>query len=97
MLDAVKTRLQITHNDDDAMLMQLIEAASVYFSVLVGIDVAFETETDKVQKYAKQLAIEYIRYGYNNAADEFETNYEADLTRLITMAAVQKRKGVTGE
>lgn len=86
LLNELKSRLRITWNDEDAELEKIIERGKSYFKQLTSKTFSFaldDVETD--------LLLERCRYVYNNAADEFETNFAKELKRLILDVAVEKR------
>lgn len=83
MLEELKDRLQITWNDTDPDLKEIIEGAKSYLEHLTGATFDFEKE-----KWPKELLFERCRYVYNNEADEFEKNFIRELSRLILLVAL---------
>jgi hypothetical protein len=85
LLQDLKGRLRITWNDEDEDLMKLIERGRAYLSRLTGASFDFSLE-----EWPKEILLERCRYVYNNAADEFEKNYQHELSRLIFLVAIGK-------
>lgn len=91
LLDELKSRLRITWNDEDETLKTQLSNGKAYLSEVTGASFDYEKEES-----AKELLIERCRYVYNNAADEFEANFQAGLSRLILKVAIGKA-GVINE
>lgn len=87
LLKELKNRLHITWNEDDPDLENIIKRAKAYFLRLTGKSFSFAPEDEETE-----LLYERCRYVYNNAADEFEKNFEDELKRLILHVALEKRK-----
>lgn len=85
LLDDLKSLLNITWTDKDEDLMKIIERAKAYLSNLTGASFDFSKE-----EQPKDILLERCRYVYNNAADEFEVNYQHELARLILQVALGK-------
>jgi len=83
----IKHALAITWSDEDREIKKLA-AKSVYaINELVGTEIDLE-----INMSARELVIERCRYAYNNAVDEFEKNFQAELSRLILRVAIEERK-----
>lgn len=82
LLKELKDKLRITW-DDDKNLLEKIENAKSYFSVLTNAKFDYENE-----KWPKDLLLDRCRYDYHNSLDEFEKNYAKELRRLIAMVAI---------
>lgn len=87
LLAELKNRLRITWDDEDVELNRIINRAKAYFKKLAGKSFSFGPDDDETE-----LLYERCRYVYNNAADEFEKNFERELKRLILHVSLEKRK-----
>lgn len=87
LLDDVKEALAITWDEEDNNILKLIDRSIYYINNLVGVELDL-----KVNLSARELVINRIRYEYNNALDQFETNFEKPLSRLILHAALKERE-----
>lgn len=85
LLAQLKAILRITWNDEDVELKNLLLRSKVYLQELCGTLFDFSTEEAPLS-----LLLERCRYVYNNAADEFETNFQHELSRLILNVALGK-------
>lgn len=93
LLQRLKNNLRITWDDDDVYLQQLLQDGQEYFVGLTNRQ--FDWQTEHV---VTGLLLDYCRYVYNHAADDFEVNYAKPLRRLIWMSAVGRiGKEVTHE
>jgi hypothetical protein len=78
--DTLKEYLDITWDDShtDAKLDGILERAQAKICAYAGSDsVDFGDGTEE-----QQLLLDLCRYIYNNASEDFETNYKADLLML---------------
>jgi hypothetical protein len=91
LLIDLKARLRITWDDEDTDLGKLISRAKAYLSNLTGASFDFSKD-----EWPKEILLERCRYVYNNAADEFEVNFQSDLSRLILQVALGKVGVVSG-
>jgi len=87
LLDDVKEALAITWDEEDNNILKLIDRSIYYINDLVGVELDL-----KVNLSARELVINRIRYEYNNALDQFETNFEKPLSRLILHVALKERE-----
>lgn len=87
LLDDVKEALAITWDEEDSNIIKLIDRSVYYINNLVGVELDL-----KVNLSARELVINRIRYEYNNALDQFETNFEQPLSRLILHVAIKERE-----
>ncbi|TKH73969.1 hypothetical protein FC686_21765 [Bacillus cereus] len=87
LLDEVKHVLAITWTEEDNNIIKLIDRSIYYINDLVGAVLDL-----KVNLVARELVINRIRYEYNNALDQFETNFEQPLSRLILHVALKERE-----
>lgn len=87
LLDEVKEALAITWDEEDSNIIKLIDRSVYYINDLVGVELDL-----KVNLSARELVINRIRYEYNNALDQFETNFEQPLSRLILHVALKERE-----
>jgi hypothetical protein len=86
-----KSRLRITWNDEDTDLKKIINRTKAYLSNLTGASFDFSKE-----EWPKDILLERCRYVYNNAADEFEVNFQQELARLILQVALGKVGVING-
>ena len=77
MLEEVKDHLQITWDDEDSRIEDIIKRGKANLEGLAGVELDFVTPGQ-----ARTLLFEYCRYDYNNAADLFEENFQRQLLRL---------------
>lgn len=84
MLQAVKTYLKITWDDEDASLQSIIERGKAYLNDLAGAELDFD-----VAGPPRSLLLDYCRYVYNNASEYFEENFASELLRLQLQMGVK--------
>jgi hypothetical protein len=89
LLEQLKSILRITWVDENEILMSLLLRSKVYLQNLCGATFDFFSEEEPLS-----LLLERCRYVYNNSADEFEKNFQHELSRLILNTALGK-VGVT--
>lgn len=80
LLDELKLYLDITWEDahTDAKLSGILSRAVTKMKAYAGkSDLAFEAGSEELQ-----LLLDMCRYVYNNASEDFETNYLPDLLML---------------
>ncbi|AMR06511.1 hypothetical protein [Bacillus thuringiensis] len=87
LLDDVKHALAITWTEEDNNIVNLIGGSVYYINNLVGAELDL-----KVNLVARSLVINRVRYEYNNALDQFESNFEQPLSRLTFQVALDERK-----
>jgi len=87
LLDEVKEALAITWTEEDNNIVKLIGRSVYYINDLVGAELDLT-----VNLVARELVINRIRYEYNNALDQFESNFAQPLSRLIFHVALDERK-----
>lgn len=89
MLSDLKLTLDITWEDDDTddKLTNIIERAEYTMNEYAGEEIDFDSD-----KTARQLVLDLCRYIWNNVAEEFKTNFGADLTQLRTKYQVKRKK-----
>ncbi|MDZ5712243.1 phage head-tail connector protein [Jeotgalibacillus haloalkalitolerans] len=94
LLNDLKEKLRITWTDEDDALDKLLKKSKHYIEGITGARnaLAFDYSVDLT---AAELVLEHSRYVYNNAGDEFQQNYHADLVRLQIQVAI--KVGVTNE
>lgn len=91
LLDDVKHALAITWTGEDNNIIKLIDRSVYYINDLVGAVLDL-----KVNLVARELVINRIRYEYNNALDQFESNFFQPLSRLTLQVALDERKTSDG-
>lgn len=79
MLDTLKNYLDITWQDahTDAKLSGILARAQTKLCAYAGAALTFADGSDELQ-----LLLDMCRYVYNNASEDFETNYLPDLLML---------------
>ncbi|MBJ7955840.1 hypothetical protein [Bacillus cereus] len=87
LLDDVKHALAITWTEEDNNIIKLIDRSVYYINDLVGAELDLT-----VNLVARELVINRIRYEYNNALDQFESNFFQPLSRLTFQVALDERK-----
>jgi hypothetical protein len=92
LLTDLKYLLRITWIEEDVDLIKIIERSKTYLCKLTGASFDFTKE-----EWPKEILLERCRYVYNNAADEFEVNYQSELARLILQVALGKVGVVNGD
>ena len=90
LIDTLKTYLDITWNDEhtNTKLTGILSRAQAKMCAYAGADLTFDDGTEE-----QQLLLDLCRYVYNNASEDFETNYKADLVILRAKYAAE----VTGD
>lgn len=83
MLEAIKSYLKITWNDEDGAITGLINRGKAKLQELVGAELDFEQEGE-----ARSLLFDFVRYAYNNASEYFEENFREEILRLQLMTGV---------
>lgn len=78
LLDAVKSYLRITWNEEDSEIANMIDRGISYFNIR-GVDVNFASH-----QVAQQLLLDWCRYIRNYKSDEFEDRYLSDILNLQT-------------
>lgn len=92
LFDAVKLYLGITWSDPDtdANVAGILARAQTKLCAYAGTEsLSFADGTDE-----QQLLFDLCRYVYNNASEDFEDNYRAD---LIMLRAKYKTEAMTDE
>lgn len=87
LLTDLKEKLQITWEDAETNrnLSLSIENGKRYFNELCETKFTFEEASTE-----RELLMERCRYDWNNAIDEFETNFKPVLGRLIMDVAIKQ-------
>ncbi|ONG91826.1 hypothetical protein BKK40_07960 [Bacillus cereus] len=91
LLEDVKHALAITWTEEDNNIVKLIDRSVYYINGLVGAELDLT-----VNLVARELVINRIRYEYNNALDQFESNFSQPLSRLTLQVAIDERKTSDG-
>lgn len=84
LLEEVKNYLKITWDDEDDSIQGFIHRGQANLQDLTGTILDFEQEGQ-----AKSLLLDYCRYGYNNALEYYESNFQKEILRLQLMEAVK--------
>ncbi|HFO0458967.1 TPA: hypothetical protein ACHIFS_002566 [Bacillus paranthracis] len=91
LLEDVKHALAITWDEEDKDIIKLIDRSVYFINDLVGAELDLA-----VNLSARELVINRIRYEYNNALDQFESNFFQPLSRLTLQVAIDERKVTDG-
>lgn len=82
-LEELKDRLQITWSESDAVLGKMLGRGQKYFDEITGTTLDYAANSPE-----RELLMERCRYDWNNALDDFEDNFQKELSRLIMRAAL---------
>lgn len=82
---ALKDKLKITWDEDDAELTKQLYRSKSYLEGMTGAVFDLEEDNERLE-----LLLEHCRYVRNNAGDEFEKNYHTTIARLILTTAIEK-------
>lgn len=88
LLDTLKTYLDITWQDEhtDAKLSGILARAQTKCCAYAGVtELSFADGTEE-----QQLLLDMCRYIWNNASEDFETNYLPDLLMLRAKYKVEQ-------
>lgn len=79
MLDELKKYLKVTWEDEttDSVLSGILERAKKILDSYASVPIDYDTEEKE-----KQLLFDLCRYIYNNAYEEFKTNFQSELIML---------------
>jgi hypothetical protein len=85
LLGELKDKLQVTWDDEATIrnLKRMLSSGINYFNELCDTEFNFEEYSSE-----RELLMERCRYIWNNALEDFETNFLQELSRLILKAAV---------
>lgn len=86
MLKELKSYLNITWDEQDPDLDQLINRGKAYLQNKSGTEIDFESDLQ-----AKQLLLDYCRYVRNHTFELYEVNFRRELLSLILGEAVKDR------
>ncbi len=91
LIDDVKSYLDITWSDPhtDTKIAGILARAENRLRSYAGAEIDLTAESSE-----KQLFLDLCRYIYNNAGEDFEDNYRAD---LMMLRANRKTEAMTGE
>ena len=94
LIDDVKTYLGITWSDPhtDSNVAGILARAQSKMRNYAGAQLDFNTESSE-----KQLLLDLCRYIYNNASEDFESNYKHELVMLRANHAVEVNSDETSE
>lgn len=88
LLEDLKLTLDVTWQDDDTdrKLTRILERACHVINEYAGEEIDFESDLT-----ARQLVLDYSRYVWNNVAEEFKTNFGANLLQLRSRYQVKRK------
>ena len=88
MLNDLKLTLDVTWEDDDTdnKLSKIIERAQYTLNEYAGQEIDYDSD-----KTARQLVLDMCRYIWNNVAEEFKTNFGAELLQLRAKYQVKRK------
>lgn len=91
LLDELKTVLDITWEDErtDQKLSGILSRAKSELEAYAGAEIDIQGETAE-----RQLLLDLCRYLYNNAAEDFETNFRSNLIALRARHLVEAMEDV---
>lgn len=91
LLDELKTVLDITWEDErtDQKLSGILSRAQSELEAYAGAEIDIQGETAE-----RQLLLDLCRYLYNNAAEDFETNFRSKLIALRARHLVEAMEDV---
>ena len=94
LIDDVKTYLGITWSDPhtESNVTGILARAQTKLRSYAGATLDFNTESSE-----KQLLLDLCRYIYNNASEDFESNYKHELVMLRANHAVEVNSNETSE
>lgn len=94
LIDDVKTYLGITWSDPhtESNVTGILARAQTKLCGYAGATLDFNTESSE-----KQLLLDLCRYIYNNASEDFESNYKHELVMLRANHAVEVDSDETSE
>lgn len=94
LIDDVKTYLGITWSDPhtESNVTGILARAQSKICDYAGATLDFNTESSE-----KQLLLDLCRYIYNNASEDFESNYKHELVMLRANHAVEVNSDETSE
>lgn len=94
LIDDVKTYLGITWSDPhtESNVTGILARAQSKICDYAGATLDFNTESSE-----KQLLLDLCRYIYNNASEDFESNYKHELVMLRANHAVGVNSDETSE
>ncbi|MBO0450758.1 phage head-tail connector protein [Candidatus Enterococcus murrayae] len=92
LLDEVKDKLDITWDDNDASVKSIIFRACTYLQSKVSQKLQFTQDSEEYS-----LLLERCRYDWNNALDEFETNYASEILSFIQSYALKDWRDKNGK
>lgn len=79
LLRDLKLTLDVTWEDEDTdlKLTRILDRAKASLDEYAGEEINYDSD-----KVARQLVLDMSRYIWNNVAEEFKTNFGADLLQL---------------
>ena len=84
MLTDAKDKLYISWDENDEQVRRIILRACKYVQSKVSQELTFAPDSDEYE-----LMLERCRYDWNNALDEFETNYSSEILAFIQSYALK--------
>lgn len=73
-LEELKGILRIDWTEEDGNLAKMIKYGEAYINHITGVAIDFDQD-----KNARSLLLDYCRYRYHNATEEFEKNFSSQL------------------
>lgn len=77
LLQAIKSYLRITWDDDDSLIMGYISRGKSRLNRIAGAELDYTAEG-----LPRSLLFDYVRYANSQALEAFERNYERELLAL---------------
>lgn len=92
VLKDVKDKLYVSWSESDEQIKKIIIRACKYIQSKVSQKLSFEEDSEEYE-----LMLERCRYDWNNALDEFETNYSSEILAFIQASALKDWRDKDGE
>jgi len=88
LLKDLKLTLDVTWEDEDTdlKLTRILDRAKASLDEYAGEEINYDSD-----KVARQLVLDMSRYIWNNVAEEFKTNFGADLLQLRSRYQVKRK------
>lgn len=94
LLKDLKLTLDVTWEDEDTdlKLTRILDRAKASLDEYAGEEINYDSD-----KVARQLVLDMSRYIWNNVAEEFKTNFGADLLQLRSRYQVKRKNELQEE
>lgn len=89
MLDKLKSKLKITWDDEDKLLLDILNQGKYYFETVTAAEIDFKNNL-----LAETLLMDYARYSYNNSLEYFEENFKSQILSLQFEVIINEKNKV---